>query len=599
MIESAVPDVACFLLKREPEGYHSGLVAKAKAGVRYRLRLDEDPILVYPDPASRFQPDGPHGPSEVIDPSFPWTDRGWKGVPPHGQVIYEMHIGTFTKEGTWRAAAAQLKELASIGITVIEVMPVADFPGRFGWGYDGVDLFAPTWLYGCPEDFRAFVDAAHAEGVGVLLDVVYNHLGPDGNYLKCFSKDYFSKRHTTDWGEAINFDGESSGPVREMFRSNAAYWIEEFHLDGLRLDATQNVYDDGSPHILEEIVRDARERAIRRTLFIVAENEPQDIRLVQSPDRGGYGIDAMWNDDFHHSAVVALTGHNEAYYSDHLGRAQEFVSAAKYGFLYQGQWYSWQKQRRGSSTLGSHPASFVTFIENHDQVANSARGRRMHQITSPGKLRAMTALLLLGPATPMLFQGQEFASSARFQYFSDHRPEIAKLVYRGRGEFLSQFRTLKGPEAQSLLSDPGNPGTFEGCKLDFADRERHHPWYLLHKDLLRLRHGARLLKNPKPGGLDGAVLAEHAFVLRYFKADESDWLLIVNLGADLRLTPAPEPLLAPPIDRHWTLLFSTEDPKYGGNGSYSPETDEGWVVAGEAAVLLTSAPPSKGDEHAE
>src|SRR5271156_141787 len=275
-------------LKREAGGYHSGLVKSAKAGTRYRLRLDEDPSLTFPDPAARFQPDGPPGPSEVVDSAFHWTDRAWKGVPPGARVIYEMHIGTFTKEGTWNAAENQLKELAALGITLVEVMPVADFPGRFGWGYDGVDLFAPTWLYGRPEDFRSFVNTAHAHSVGVILDVVYNHLGPDGNYLKSFSPHYFSTRHSTDWGEAINFDGEESGPVREFFRANAAYWIEEFHLDGLRLDATQNIYDDGSPHIIEELVADARKRAGRRNLFLVAENEPQDVRLLQPPDRGGY-----------------------------------------------------------------------------------------------------------------------------------------------------------------------------------------------------------------------------------------------------------------------------------------------------------------------
>lgn len=586
------PDTA-YPLRREADGYHSGLVQAAEAGTRYRLRLDGDPSLTCPDPASRFQPDGPHGPSQVVDPKFAWGDRGWKGVAADARVIYEMHIGTFTKEGTWKAAAAQLKELASLGITLIEVMPVADFPGRFGWGYDGVDLFAPTWLYGHPEDFRSFVDTAHAHGVGVLLDVVYNHLGPDGNYLKSFSPHYFSERYKTDWGEAINFDGDDSGPVREFYRVNAAYWIEEFHLDGLRFDATQNIYDQGSPHILEELVRDARKRARGRELFMISENEPQDVRLLRPPARGGFGMDAVWNDDFHHSAVVALTGHNEAYYTDYLGRAQEFVSAAKYGFLYQGQWYSWQKQRRGTSTRGVPQGAFITFIENHDQVANSARGKRMHQIAGAGKLRALTTLLLLGPGTPMLFQGQEFASSSRFRFFSDHKPEIAKLVHRGRVKFLSQFRSLRGAKAQELLADPGNPWTFESCKLDFSERERHRDWYALHRDLLRLRRSNDLLKSPTLDGFDGAVLSESSFLLRYVGDGKRDWLLLVNLGADLCLDQSPEPLLAPPTDQQWKLLFSSEDPKYGGNGVYSPETADGWMIPGEAAVLMISAPAKR------
>ena len=588
-VEVVIEPDAVFPLRRESDGYHSAVVKEAEEGTRYRFRLDEDPSLTFPDPASRFQPDGPHGPSQVIDPSFHWTDRVWRGVPADARVIYEMHVGTFTKEGTWKTAEAQLKELASLGITLVEVMPVADFPGRFGWGYDGVDLFAPTWLYGRPEDFRSFVNTAHAHKVGVLLDVVYNHVGPDGNYLKPFSPHYFSKRHTTDWGEAINFDGDDSAPVREFYRANAAYWIEEFHLDGLRLDATQNIYDDSSPHILDEIVREARKRARGRELFIVAENEPQDVRMVWDRAHGGFGIDAVWNDDFHHSAVVALTGHNEAYYTDYRGRAQEFISAAKYGYLYQGQWYSWQKQRRGTSALGLPHHAFVSFIENHDQVANSARGKRMHQITSAGKLRAVTALLLLGPSTPMLFQGQEFASSARFQFFSDHKPEIAKMVHKGRAKFLSQFRSLRGAKAQELLADPGNPWTFEKCKLDFTERERHRDWYALHRDLLELRRANPALRNPS---LDGAIFSEHAFLLRYFDAGR-DWLLLVNLEADLYWQQAPEPLLAPPAGHTWKLLFSSEDPKYGGSGIYSPETGDGWRIPGEAAVLMAAVPSAE------
>src|SRR5262249_32187889 len=283
-----------------------------------------------------------------------------------------------------------------------------EFSGNFGWGYDGVCLFAPTRLYGCPDDLRAFINRGHSLGLAVILDVVYNHLGPDGNYFPKFSDTYFSPRHTTDWGDAIHFDGEGSAPVREFFATNAAYWIAEFHFDGLRLDATQNIYDDSSDHILAKIARYCRKAAGQRNIFLVAENESQDSRLIRAPDRGGYGLNAIWNDDFHHSTYVALTGRREAYYTDYFGSAQELVSAAKYGFLYQGQWYSWQKQRRGTPILDLGPACTVNFIENHDQVANSGRGTRIHALTSPGRFRAMTAFLLLLPSIPMLFQGQEF-----------------------------------------------------------------------------------------------------------------------------------------------------------------------------------------------
>src|SRR5581483_1649846 len=268
----------------------------------------------FPDPASRFQPEGPHGPSQVVSSDkFQWTDQGWPGVQLNGQVIYEMHVGTFTDEGTWRSAAERLPELADTGVTVIEMMPVADFPGNFGWGYDGVNLFAPTRLYGSPDDLRDFINQAHAHGIGVILDVVYNHLGPDGCYLSEFSKSYFTDRYENEWGQAINFDGADAGPVREFFATNAAYWIREFHFDGLRLDATQQMFDSSPRHILVEITEAVRNAGGRRSTIMVAENERQHTILARPIEQGGYGIDALWNDDFHHSAVVALTGKREAY----------------------------------------------------------------------------------------------------------------------------------------------------------------------------------------------------------------------------------------------------------------------------------------------
>jgi maltooligosyltrehalose trehalohydrolase len=294
-IQSPRAEPLVIALMPEAPGYFSGLVAGAGAGTLYRYRLDGEAAF-YPDPASRFQPRGPHGPSQVIDPDiFDWHDSQWHGMPLAGQVIYEMHLGTFTPEGTWEAASRELPELAKVGITVIEIMPIADFPGRFGWGYDGVNLFAPTRLYGTPDDCRRFVDRAHALGLAVILDVVYNHLGPDGNYLVRFSPEYFSSRYTTDWGEAINFDDERAGPVREFFLANAGYWIDEFHLDGLRLDATQNIYDRSADHILAAISRCVRQAARGRTTLLVAENERQHTQLVRPPAQGGYGLDALWN----------------------------------------------------------------------------------------------------------------------------------------------------------------------------------------------------------------------------------------------------------------------------------------------------------------
>jgi maltooligosyltrehalose trehalohydrolase len=592
-------DGAAFELERDEDGYFSTLVGRAEAGALYRFRLDGDDYL-YADPASRFQPRGPHGPSRVVDPAeFRWTDETWKGASLKGQVVYEMHVGTFTPEGTLASAAAQLKELADLGVTCVELMPVAEFPGRFGWGYDGVCLYAPTRLYGEPEDLRAFVDEAHARGVAVILDVVYNHLGPDGNYLGQFSRHYFTDRHQTEWGEALNFDGEHSAPVREFFLSNARYWVEEFHFDGLRLDATQSIKDDSAEHFLTALTREVRAAAAGRETVIVGENEPQDTRMVLAPERGGHGLDGLWNDDFHHSAMVALTGRNEAYYSDYKGAPQEFVSSAKYGFLYQGQRYKWQRRRRGTPTFGLAPQTFVNFIQNHDQIANSARGLRAHRQTSPARLRAMTALTLLLPGTPMLFMGQEFASSAPFHYFADHGAELAEKVRRGRAEFLAQFRSIATRETRTRLPDPADPATFERCKLDLSERESHREIYEMHRDLLKLRRDDAVFSAQEPRGLDGAVLGAEAFVLRFFGRDGDDRLLVVNLGPDLGLNPAPEPLLAPPPGKVWRTVWSSEAYVYGGAGTPPLETGNNWCIPAEASVALAPFDASKAGDPAD
>lgn len=571
-------------LVAEGAGYWSGFVAEARTGMHYRFELAGGS---FPDPASRFQPDGPHGASWIVDPKvFLWTDQEWRGVPATGQIIYEMHIGTFTREGTWAAATEQLPHLVELGVTVLEVMPVADFPGRYGWGYDGVNLFAPTRLYGTPDDFRHFVDRAHALRIGIILDVVYNHLGPDGNYFKQFSPHYFSDRYKNDWGGALNFDGEQSDPVRELFIANAGYWIDEFHLDGLRLDATQQIFDASPRHILADITQQVRKSAPGRATYLVAENEEQNVCLLRPQETGGYGLDAVWNDDFHHSAVVALTGRNEAYYTDYRGSPQEFVSAAKWGYLYQGQRYKWQRKRRGTPSLDLKSANFVNCLQNHDQIANSLWGRRIHTLTSQGRLRAMTALLLLGPNTPMLFQGQEFTASAPFLYFADHQPDLAKAVAEGRDQFLRQFPSIATEEARDHLPNPEEEYTFLKCKLDFEERVRHAETYRMHCDLIQLRKADPLLGVAERGNFDGAVLSQNAFVLRFFGHAQDDRLLVINLGARLHFDPAPEPLLAPPLGCAWKIGWSSEDPRYGGTGTPPLDSDENWHLPAESAVLL-------------
>jgi maltooligosyltrehalose trehalohydrolase len=585
-------------LQSEGNDYFSAEVDGA-AGDRYAFRVNASERL-YPDPASRYQPDGPHGLSEVVDPSlFAWTDGEWKGMSLPGQILYELHVGTFTAAGTWAAAQRELGELADCGITMVELMPVAEFDGRFGWGYDGVDLFAPSRLYGRPDDLRRFIDRAHALGIGVILDVVYNHLGPVGNYLRVFSNAYFTDRYDNEWGDAINFDGYDAEPVRAFFTANAAYWIDEFHFDGLRLDATQQIFDHSGRSVMTVIGERVRQAARGRETVVVAENEPQDTRLVRPPAAGGNGLDALWNDDFHHSAMVALTGRAEAYYSDTSGRPQEFVSAAKYGYLFQGQYYHWQRNRRGTPSLDLPPWRFVNFLQNHDQVANSARGLRGHQMASAGKWRAMTALLLLLPGTPMLFQGQEFSASAPFLYFADFEGELAEAVRKGRAEFLEQFRSITAFAADRTLDDPSDMQTFTRCKLDFAERELNGAAYALHRDLIRLRRSNRAFGAQRKGGVDGAVLGDRAFALRYFADDPSDErLLIVNLGADFNRSSFAEPLIAPPFRRDWHLQWSSENAAYGGGGMSGVWINGRWAIPAECAIVLApdaerQRPPAK------
>jgi maltooligosyltrehalose trehalohydrolase len=571
-------------LTGERNGYFSGRVAGAKAGTRYRFRLDGKDS--FPDPASRFQPGGPHGPSEIVDPKrFQWTDRDWNGATIDRQVISEIHIGTFTPEGTYRSAIEKLDHFVDVGITCIEIMPLNEFGGSFGWGYDGVNWFAPSHLFGSPDDLRALVDAAHARGIAVILDVVYNHLGPDGNYLPQFSDTVMSKQ-VTDWGDAINYDGEGSSGVRELAIENAGYWIDEFHFDGLRLDATQNVYDESPRHILAEITAKARARAGSRSIIVVGENEPQDIKLVTE-----YGLDALWNDDFHHAAFVAMTGNNDAYLSGYRGTPQEFISGAKYGFLYQGQHFAWQKQRRGSASLSVAPKHFISFLESHDQVANLARSMRAHQLASPGVCRALKALLLLSPQTPMLFQGEEFGSTSPFPFFAGHSGDLAAAVHKGRGEFLAQFPGIRQSGMATVL-DPADPKTMESCRVDWEQREENERSLALHRDLLRLRREDRVISQQlgsKQGALDGAVIAPHAFCLRFFSDEHLDRLLIVNLGIGLELAPAPEPLLPPPWGHRWHMLWSSEAVEYGGCGTPPLDAEgKGWRIPAQAAVLLAA-----------
>ena len=561
-------------------------VHPARAGSRYRYRTDGGES--YPDPASRFQPDGPHGSSEVVDPAaFRWSDAAWRGLSRRGQVLYELHVGAFSEEGTYAGVVQRLAELKELGVTALELMPLNTFPGRFNWGYDGVGLFAPCAVYGRPDDLRKLIDAAHALGMGVLLDVVYNHLGPDGNYLGKFSAAYFTDRYPHEWGEPPNLDGEDSGPVRGFFVENAARWISEYHFDGLRIDATQNLFDASERNILAELSVQTRKAAAGRDLLLIAENEPQDFRCVEPLSRGGYGLDQLWVDDFHHSARVAMTGRAEAYFQDYRGTARELLACALRNSLYQGQYYAWQKKARGTPLRRLGAEQVVFFLQNHDQVANALRGERMSLLAAPSKVRALTVFSLLLPQTPLLFMGQEGGARTPFHFFSDAQGPLAEVVRKGREHALSRFPSARAAIEREGFRISTGEDAFLASKLRASDVD---PGMLaLHKTLLRLRREDPCFAAQDLSRLEGAVLGEDALLLRYL-GDDGDRLLVLNLGAELRLAPSPEPLLAPSPGMAWEAVLSSEDARFGGMGGDLPDVDGPWALPGHVALVFKERP---------
>ena len=573
-------------------GYFEGR-ADAPPGTRYRYRLDG--AHSFNDPCSRFQPEGSHGPSMVVDPfSYRWRHDDFRGVPPRRAVLYELHVGTFTPEGTYAGAEAKLPHLRDLGVNVLELMPLNTFPGRFNWGYDGTHLFAPCAPYGTPEELRRFVDAAHALGIAVILDVVYNHLGPNGNYLWEYARAYFSSKHQGEWGEPLNFDGEGAEGVRAFVLENVDHWIAEYHLDGLRIDATQGLFDDSERHILAEITQAARAAAPHKQLLLVAENEPQDRRMVTPVDEGGYGCDMMWIDDFHHSARVALTFRAEAYTQDYRGTAQELVSCARHNALYQGQWYAWQHKLRGTPMFDLPPERAVFFLQDHDQIANFLRGSRIHRY-GEARVRAVTVLWLLLPQVPMLFMGQEFFASAPFCYFVDHPPELTEKIRRGRVEFVSQFASFAHAYRQEGYEERIDEPAFRRSQLDWSEVEKHAPILALHKELLRLRREDPVFSRESATRLDGATLGEQALVLRWFGGDRGDRLVVLNLGPELTYEPCPQPLLAPVPGRKWLPVLSSKEVRFGGHGAVFPDGVGPWRIPGQCGLVLTTGDRPTGE----
>jgi maltooligosyltrehalose trehalohydrolase len=539
------------------DGIFGGFAAGVGAGADYRYRLTtEAGVLLRPDPVSRFQPYGVHGSSRVVDPSrFGWSDRDWCAAPLAEHVIYELHVGTFSEAGTFDAVADRLGALRYLGVTAIEIMPIAEFPGDRNWGYDGVDLYAPESSYGGPDGLRRLVDAAHRRGLAVILDVVYNHLGPEGNYLGDFGP-YFTTRYRTPWGRAVNYDGPDSDEVRRFVVDNALHWIHEYHLDGLRLDAVHAIFDASARHILDELataVHDLGRRLGRRT-FVIAESDQNDARLVRSRRLGGFGLDAVWSDDFHHAVHAALTGEHRGYYMDFRG-VSPVAKSLRDRFVYDGAHSAYRHRRHGAPATDVPADRFIVFAQNHDQVGNRPRGDRLATLVPIERLRLAAALVLLSPYVPLLFMGEEYGETSPFLYFVSHDdPQIVAAVREGRRrEFLDMAWAEEIP-------DPQSPETFLKSRLvrERARRRDRRPLHALYRRLLRVRRDERALR-PGAGTCTVHGGGERTWVALELTADGGAPLLAVfNLGE------AQEVVL--PVDGTWDCRLSTDSRRYGGAG---------------------------------
>ena len=556
-------------MDKAPDGYFVASLDDCHAGDLYCYRVDgKGP---FPDPASRYQPHGVHGPSQVIDPdAFRWTDAAWKGIDQKDLILYELHVGTFTPRGTFMSATEKLPDLRALGVTAVELMPVADFPGRRNWGYDGVALFAPARCYGTPDDLRRFVDSAHELELAVLLDVVYNHFGPDGAYHSLFSRHYFSCSYRSPWGDGINFDGPGSRPVRDFFIENALRWIHEYHFDGLRLDATHAIVDDSPRHILASIVSEVKKSVTRagRRVHIIAEDIGNSAHMVRAEGDGGWGLDAVWSDDYHHQLRRALAGDCDGYFQDFDGATRSIAATARKGWFYCGQYAPFFKRRRGSDPRGLDYARFIYFIQNHDQIGNRAFGDRLHHTIDMSLYRAASVLLLMLPQIPLLFMGQEWAASTPFLFFTDHQSDLGRLVTEGRRREFSRFKAFSDIKSRESIPDPQAAATFEASRLLWEERNRepHASIRRLYRSLLALRKSQPALR--ASGCSDNLLIDaynEEALILRREAPGVQAVLVLVHLAEGLVDWSA-----YPPDDgAHgggWEVLLDTEDCSFAPNG---------------------------------
>ena len=516
-------------------GWFEAVVKDASAGTRYCYRVGD---MRFPDPASRFNAEDVHGASMVVDPwAFDWKDSAWTGRAWEEAIIYELHIGAFTPAGTFCAAIERLDYLADLGVTALEIMPVADFPGRRNWGYDGVLPFAPDASYGSPEDLKRLVEQAHLRGLMVLLDVVYNHFGPEGNYLHAYAPQFFNERHHTPWGAAINFDGDDARTVRDFFVHNALYWLEEYHFDGLRLDAVHAIADATSPDIVTEIAQALRDGPGRsRQVHLVLENDRNQASYL-ARDAGGRTLvaSAQWNDDLHHALHILTTGERDGYYEDYAARPLwYFGRALAEGFGYQGEPSAHRDGAlRGERSTQLPPAAFVSFLQTHDQVGNRAMGERLCALVEAAPLRAVTACELLAPAPPLLFMGEEFGASSPFLFFCDFGPDLAAAVTRGRRQEFARFARFSEPAAQARIPDPNNAATFAASKLRWEELERapHRAWLDYYRSLLALRRHEIVprLAGMRSGG-EFQIEQQTLLRVRWTLGDGSRLHLVANLA---------------------------------------------------------------------
>lgn len=577
------PRPATLRLDRGPEDVYQAEAPGVSAGADYFYLLDNE--RTRPDPVSRWQPRGVHGPSRVVDPAaFAWTDAGWNPIALGRYVLYELHVGTFSPEGTFEAVIPRLRELRELGVTAVELMPVGEFPGARNWGYDNVDLYAPHSAYGGPEGLKRLVDACHREGLAVVLDVVYNHLGPEGNYLGEFAA-YFTSRYRTPWGDAINFDGPDSDGVRRFFLQNALYWITEYHVDALRLDAIHGIFDFSARHILREMA-DAVHRqaaALGRRCHLIAESDLNDVRVIEPVELGGYGVDAQWSDDFHHSLHALLTGDRRGYFAD-FGSMDDLRKALVEGFVYDGRRSEFRRRRHGNSAAGRSGEQFVICIQNHDQVANGSGGQRLAGMVSLAEQKLAAALLLCAPNLPLLFMGQEYGETAPFLYFTSHTdPELGEAVRRGRAE---EFRSF---EWEGEFDDPQAEETFLRSRLDWGLRDRQPQAGIraLYRDLLALRSERACLGNGRRDLMRVACGAKERW-LRIERGEPAGpgALCVFNLER----APLRVPLVG--NDRRWKLALFTGDCRYGDSPGEAPPASLGAreegvpLAASSAAVYL-------------